>query len=154
MQNLSIEVSVLFLLSCVLTARTFAKYRMRIASMLYSIAFVVVLFVLLFMVDIEFVSKALINIFTEEWYFEVRNDFLEVTGTAYYGFTMLIVVCVTTAVQLFVLFVNAVREVVIYCFSKESVRRRFYKAYSKCAQLVRGLLIYRPINLLYCRMLD
>ena len=154
MQNLSIEVSILFLLSCILTARTFAKYKMRMASVLYSVAFMVVFFVLLFALDIDFVRTSLINIFTEEWYFEIRNAFLEAMSTTYYGFTILGAVCVSTAVQLFLLFVNTVREVVIYCFSKEAVRRKFYKAYSKYAHIVRDLFIPKPINLLYCRMLD
>lgn len=148
------EVSILFLLSCVLTARSFTKYKMQLASIFYSVAFIVVLFVLLFTLDIDIVRRALINIFTEEWYFDVHNAFLDAMSTTYYGLTMLGAVCITTAVQLFILFVNAVREVVIYCFSKEAVRRRFYKAYSKRVQLVRGLFICRPINLLYCRMLD
>ena len=148
------EITVLFLISCVFIARTFVKLNMRVASTAYSVTFIVVLFVLLFTIDIDIVRRATINFFGDETYFDVRQAFYEAMGSAYYGISMLGAVVLTTIVQSVLLILHALRRVVGYLLVKRQVSRKFIKAYLRFAQQVRSLYLPKRINLLYCRMLN
>ena len=149
------ELTVLFMISCVLTARKFEKLKMQLASLAYSVTFIVICFVLLFTVDIDVVSRALLNFFDADLYFDVRAALLDAMAMTYYGVSIVGALIVTTAVQLAVTVIDAARVMVRYCFfAKESLARKFKKAYFRFAQF--GRIVYFPkrINLLYCRMLN
>ena len=150
----TVEMTVLFLFSCVLIARTFVRLDMRAASMAYSVTFIVILFVLLFTLDIDIVRAAMVNACGIDMYTDVREAFYEAMSTAYYGLSMLGAVVLTTVVQLVLLVLNALREVVCYLFVKRQIARKFTKAYVRFAQSVRTLYLPKRINLLYCRMLN
>ena len=148
------ELTVMFLLSCILIARTFVRLDMHAASMAYSITFIVILFVLLFTLDIDIVRTAMVNVFGIDTYTDVRDAFSEAMSKAYYGISMIGAVVLTTAVQLVLLVLHALREMVCYLFVRKQVSHRFTKAYVRFAQSVRTLYLPKRINLLYCRMLN
>lgn len=148
------EMTVLFLFSCVLMARTFVRLDMHAASMAYSITFIVILFVLLFTLDIDIVRTAMVNVCGIDTYTDVREAFFDAMSTGYYGLSMLGALVLTTIVQLILFVLNALREMVRYLFVKKKVVRKFTKAYVRLAQSVRTLYLPKRINLLYCRMLN
>ena len=148
------ELGLLFMISCVLIARKFEKQKMQLASLAYSIAFIVILFVLMFTVDIEIVQRALINVLGRESYFEIHEALLDSIGTAHYGISVAMTMSIAAAVQFAIIVLDAFKTVVCYCFIKRKVAYKFKKAYFRFAQSVRSLYLPRRINLLYCRMLN
>jgi hypothetical protein len=148
------EMTVLFLFSCILMARTFVRLDMHAASMAYSITFIVILFVLLFTLDIDIVRTAMVNVCGIDTYTDVREAFFDAMSTGYYGLSMLGALVLTTIVQLVLFVLNALREMVCYLFVRKQVARKFTKAYVRFAQSVRTLYLPKRINLLYCRMLN
>lgn len=149
------ELSVLFLISCVLIARKFEKQKMQVASLAYSVTFIVIFVILLFTVDIDIVTRAWTNIFGAKVYTDIHEALLEATGQAQYGISLIGAVTLAVAIQLAFMVLDAFRVVVNYCFSsKQAIARKFKKAYSRLAQTGRNLYLPKRINLLYCRMLN
>ena len=149
------ELTVLFMISCVLTARKFEKLKMQLASLAYSVTFIVILFVLLFTVDIDIISRAMLNVLDAELYYDVRTALRDAMGMSYYGISIAGALIFTTALQLAVTVIDALRVVVRCCFfAKKSLARKFKKAYFRFAQFGRTLCLPKRINLLYCRMLN
>ena len=147
-------VSVLFLISCVLTARIFEKRKMRAAAITYSVLFISVLFVLAFAVDIPILARALNNALGTKMYRDLHSAIAEAINTKLYGFSMIGVICVMFIVQSIAAVVEMARAVAVICFKKKALVRKFKKAYFKFARSVRNLYLPKRINLLYCRMLN
>lgn len=146
-------VTVIFLITCILTARVLEKNKMTVASIGYSVMFVMLFSALIFTSDLEPVSIALTNLMGEVPYLQLKEALLYALHSPGYG------ACIITAFLLTLLLQVAVS--VIYTvtsfarFFKKARRAHHFgskKVGSDCEY--RELYVHRPINLLYCRMLN
>ena len=145
--------TVIFLITCVITARIFDQRKMKAAAVAYSVVFIVVLSVLAFTVDYPLISRAMSNIFGINNYNEIHSAICETIQTPVYGFSMIGGIAALFFVQLTASVLEMARAVVS-CFKKEYLVRKFRKAYVSFAQHAHRLILPRRINLLYCRMLN
>ena len=148
------EFNLLFLLTSIVTARFLDKRKMRAASIMYSTMFIIMLFVLLFTVDIDLVRQMMMNAFGSEVYQLVHNAFVDAISTPAYGVYIIGSVILTVAVQVSVTVLAPVSAIVRYLIKKKNILHKFKKAYVRLVHQARSLYIVTPINRLYCRMLN
>lgn len=147
-------VSVVFLISCIITARFLKRRKMKLASALYSILFSVTLVIIMLAVDSKMIGFAFSNILGGSLYSELHRAILRMFAENIYGFSVVTLIALSISVQL---------AIAIYCATKKAVRhfcasvdaeRKFKKVYFRYAPSVRNLYLPKRINLLYCRMLN
>lgn len=146
-------VTILFLISCVITARVLEKKNMRVASVTYSVLFVILLAALLFTVDLELISRALSNMMGAKAYLQVKDALDYVIHSAGYGFCIFIALLLTISVQITLSLICTVVTIVKY-FVKRSLELLTKKDNYRCPFTLRALYRQRYINRLYCRMLN
>lgn len=147
------EITIIFLLSSIVTARLLDKKRMHVASIAYSVMFVIILSVLLFVVDFEFIRRLMINIVDPQTYYKVHFAFMDAINAPFYGLFISGALLLTFVVQLAVTVLYTATVIVFHYLQKNSFTCK-KNAYFKLAQSVRSLYLSNRINLLYCRMLN
>ena len=147
-------ITIIFLLTCVITARIFERKNMRAAAVAYALLFAVVLLLLLFAVDIPIVERALTNAIGAAKYAEIASAIDDAMSSTLYGISMISVIGAVFAVQTLASIIEAARVVAVYCFKKEALIRKFKKVYSGALRYSRELCLPRQINKIYCRMLN
>lgn len=145
--------SILFLISCVFTARFLEKRKMHVASVIYSAVFICLLAVLLLAVDIPIIQTSISNMMGAYKYAQVHDFVVEVINTDEYGLSTITVVAVVFAVQVIAILIQAAKVVVTF-FIKDLSSPEFSKKTITLASPVRVLYLPKRINLLYCRMLN
>lgn len=145
--------TVIFLISCIITARLLEKKRMKVASIAYSVLFVVLLTALFLTVDIAPISQACINIMGNESYLQTREALIYALRSPGYGTCIYIAVFLTFVLQAATALTLAVTEIV-RVLSKEKEICRAGKESSEGYRAFREPDRRKPINLLYCRMLN
>lgn len=145
--------TLIFLISCIITARLLEKKKMRVASVAYSVTFILLLFILLFVTDIEPISRALANMLGANAYGEIKLALIEALRSASYGTCITIAILLTFFLQLAVTVFCAVSTIVRF-FKKWSVTYRSKREKFRIIYPIRNIYIRKPINLLYCRMLN
>ncbi len=147
-------ITIIFLLSCVITARIFERKNMRTAAVAYALLFAVVLLLLLFAVDIPIIERALTNVIGAEKYAEMQSIVDDAMQSSIYGFSMISVIGAVFVVQVVASVVATAKVVAVYCFNKRSLVRKFKKVYGGFVSFARELRLPRRINIFYCRMLN
>ena len=143
----------LFLITCVITARFFEKHKMKTAAVLYSVMFITVLSLLFFVVDVPLIKLAMNNLFGEAFYKAVNRSLSEAMSSSFCGINSVWAIALAFAVQLALILVQTTKKVV-RCLIGKTQGIKFYKTYSKPIPPHCGLCISKKINLLYCRMLN
>lgn len=146
-------ITVIFLVSCIITAQLLEKHKLRVASIAYSVFFVVLLAALLFTVDLELISRALSNMLGAKAYLQVKDALDYAIHSAGYGFCIFIALLLTISVQITLSLICAVATIVKY-FVKRSLKLLTKKDNYSCPFTLRALYRQRYINRLYCRMLN
>lgn len=145
--------TVIFLISCIITARILDKYKMHVASVGYSVMFIILFFALLFTVDIEPIRIAFSNVMGEAPYLEVKEALLYALRSPGFGTCIVIALLLTAFLQIAVSVIFAVTAII--SLLKKGKKIYFIKKDEhSCSCLMRALYINRSINLLYCRMLN
>lgn len=146
--------NLLFLLSSIVTARILDKKKMRVASVAYSVMFIVMLAVLLFTVDVDVIRSMMIQLCGKTCYFNVHFTFVDAIHTPLYGAFIIGALVLTFVVQLAAT-VFCVAKEIVYHFSKQNSRyQKAKKARPVFVHSVHDLFLSPNINLLYCRMLN
>ena len=145
--------SILFLISCIITARFFEKRKMRVAAVLYAILFAVVLSLLLFVLDFSITSTALTNILGAKSYRVLHDFLLDVLHTGFYGISVLSVIGLSVAVQVAVILLETTKQVLRYLVN-HTYKRKFKTVRIRLASFVRQPFYSQKINLRFCRMLN
>ena len=148
------ELSVLFLLTSIATARFLDKRKMQVASALYSAMFIIMMFVLLFTVDIEPVCRMMTYVFGNENYADFREVLKDAIADSRYGVYIVGAIILTIAVQVSVTVMAPVRAIIRYFSQKKTVLHKFKKVYERLVYPVPSLYISEKFTLLYCRMLN
>ena len=145
--------SVLFLISCIFTARFLEKRKMHVASVMYSAVFAGILIVLLLAVDIPIIQTAFSNMMGAREYAQAHEFVRDVVSTDEYGISTITVMVVVFVVQIITTLIQAAKAVVTLLIRK-TTPAKFKKRKLSLASPVRTLYLPRQINLLYCRMLN
>ncbi len=148
------EIVIIFLLSCILTARYLDKKKMQAASVLYSVLFIITFTFSLFAIDYEIIKESMINIFGEPFYGELRRSVLGILNTDCFGINLTTVFVAACILQTVIVIIGLTKRVVSYFIVEKKPSREFYKAYFRFVLLVRNLYLPKRINLLYCRLLN
>lgn len=145
--------TVIFLISCIITARLLEKKRMKVASIAYSVMFIVLLTALLLTVDFAPVSQAFTNIMGEETYLQTKEAFIYALHSPGYGTCIYIALFLTFILQAATALTLAVTGLVrVLSAGKAAYRHKKEKRES--SYLPRELYLKKRINLMYCRMLN
>lgn len=145
--------TVLFLISCVITARIFDKKRMSAATIAYSVMFVVLLTALLLTVDFGPINQAFTNIMGEEAYLQTKEAFICALDSAGYGTCIYIALFLTFILQVATAMTLAVTGLVrVLSKRKEIYRSKREKRES--SYFPRERYLKKRIHLMYCRMLN
>lgn len=145
--------SVVFLISCIITARVFDKRKMHVASVLYTTLFVLMSVALVFVTDIEPVRNFFADALGAHAYSVIRSVLLSAIHSSTYGTAIAIAIILTAVLQL-VTTVVCVVSTIIGFFKKSGIQTLAKKMEDRLAYPIRALLLARQINLLYCRMLN
>lgn len=145
--------TILYLIFCIITARMLDKKQMRVATVLYSVMFVLLLPLILFSIDIEAVRQALSNVMGEHAYLEVSSLFHDVLNSSGYGICIAIALVTSFVLQLVVSLFWAVETLVNY-IKERSVYYLSKKKRVEIPCLARNIYISKRIYILYCRMLN
>lgn len=145
--------TVIFLITCIITARVLEKKKMRAASIAYSVLFVIFLVALLFVTDLKPLQTALINTVGVKIYFSVRFSLLEAINATGYGMIIAGAILFTIALQLFATVVCVVDKLV-EIFKKSSFQYKSRRDIFKRILFTHEVFLAKRINLLYCRMLN
>ena len=148
------EITVIFLISCIITARYLDKKRMQAASVLYSVLFIITFVFSLFAIDYGIVKEGMINIFGEQFYGELRHSVLGILNTEFLGINNTILFTAACILQTVIVIIGLTKRVVSYFIIERKPASEFYKAYFRFVLLVRNLYLPKRINLLYCRLLN
>lgn len=146
--------SVIFLISCVITARFLKSKKLKPASALYALLFSVTLALITLAVDSKIIGFAFSNILGESLYNELHRAILRMFAANFYGVSMVTLIAVSFAVPLAFVIFGATKNAVRRFFASVGAERRFKKVYFRYAPSVRNLYLPKRINLLYCRMLN
>lgn len=146
--------SVIFLLSCIITARFLKSRKMKLASALYALLFSVTLVIIMLAVDSKIIGFSFSNIFGESLYNELHRMILRMFAENIYGFSVVTLIAISISVQLAITIYCATKKAVRHFFASVSAERKFKKVYFRYARSVRNLYLPKRINLLYCRMLN
>lgn len=134
-------------------ARMLDKKKMRVASVVYSVAFVLLLTALLLTVDIEPIRHAFIKLIGVNAYLNINLAFNEALHSAGYGTCIGIALALTFILQLSLTVFCAVSTIVRF-FKKWNEAQVSKRDKFRITHPIRNIYIRRPINLLYCRMLN
>ena len=148
------EITVIFLLSCIITARYLEKKKMQAASVLYSVLFIITFTFSLFAIDYNVIQNGLINIFGEQFYGELRRSVLGILSIECFGISLKLFFVSACILQTAIVIIGLTKRVVSYFIVEKKPSREFYKAYFRFVLLVRNLYLPKRINLLYCRLLN
>jgi len=145
--------SVLFLLSCVMTARFLERQKMRIANVLYSVLFASTLCVLAFVFDFPWLKGLMSYLLGESAYNELHIIALRVVSQTVYGVSVMTMISVIFSVQLGIAIYTATKKIVHKLTHREPARKlsRVYSIKKIDAPSFHPVL---RINQLYCRMLN
>lgn len=146
--------NVLFLLSSIVTARIFEKKKMRVASVAYSVLFIVMLAVLLFTVDVDAIRSTMIWLCGKTSYFNAHFAFMDAIRMPLYGAFIMGALVLTLVVQLAAAVFCAAKEIVYHFFKQNTHFQKTKKARRTIVHPVHDLFLIPNINLLYCRMLN
>lgn len=146
-------VTILFLISCVITARLLDKKKMRVASIAYSVLFVVLLTALLLTSDLELISRALSKIMGTKAYLLTKDALLYAFHSAGYGFCIFIALSFTFFLQISLSLIYAV-VTIVKLFKKGNVALLSKKENYRRLYTPQALYLNQDINRLYCRMLN
>lgn len=145
--------TVILLISCILTARLLEKKKMRVASVMYSAVFIVLLVAVLLAVEVETIGFAISNIIGEDAYLQAHEVLLNAINSEGYGTCIYIALLFTLFLQITTFFVHTVYEIV--WFDRSESAAYFPKKYvAKHSFKPRVLYLTRRINLLNCLMLN
>lgn len=146
-------ITIIFLVSCIITARMLEKKKIHVASVAYSVLFVVLFAALFLTVEFEPVSYALTRFMGAESYLQTKQTLLYALSSAGYGTCIISALLLTFVLQVSLAVALAVKGLVrILSGKKEAYLSK--KDKFETAQLIRGLFIQKRINLIYCRMLN
>lgn len=146
-------ITVIFLISCVISARLLEKKKMRVASIAYSVLFIVFFAALLLTSDVEAINRTLSAIMGAQTYQLTRNALFYAYHSAGYGTCILIALFFTLMLQLALPIICAVARIVkLFGRGKVALISKKDKYRRSCRP--RALYLQRHINLLYCRMLN
>lgn len=146
-------ITVLFLISCVITARMLEKKKMHAASVAYTVLFVVLLAALFLTVDFEPINRALTNVMGAKTYLQTQNALLYALRSDGYGTCIISALLLTFIIQLALPVAFAVTGLVRILFKKQETKQSKKDKY-RSSRLLNELYLKRYINLLYCRMLN
>ena len=146
--------TLIFLLSSIVTASILDKKKMRVASVAYIVMIVVMFVVLLLMLDVEPIRELMIKILGEWGYNATHEAFMDAISTPQYGVYTIAAIVLTFIVQGALLTLCPIHAIVHYFSQKKSVYQKFKKNYIKTVYEVYTLNISKPINLMYCRILN
>lgn len=145
--------SVMFLISCIVTARVFEKRKMHVASVLYTTLFILLLAALAFVTDIEPIRNSLANALGEYAYTVIRSVLFSAIRSSTYGIAIAAAIVLTAVLQL-VTTVACVVSTIIGFFKRSGISDLAKKLRDRLAYAMRTLFLMKRINLLYCRMLN
>lgn len=147
------ELAVIFIISCVISARILEKNKMRAASIAYSVMFVILLSALLFTVDFEPINHAFSRVIGMARYLEVREALLYAMQTPGYGTCIAAALLVTLLLQLLISAAYAV-SVIANALKQEKGVYLSKKDKRKTISYTKKIYLRKQINLMYCRMLN
>lgn len=145
--------TVIFLISCVVTARLLDKKNMQIASIAYAVMIAVILFALAFICDVPFIGDVMSEIFGRYNYFSIQYLLREAIDAPVYSVFIVSAIAFTFAVQIAVTIFCFV-DTITHLFKDRAYYYKKRKDFFKLRPLVSIAKIIRKINLLYCRMLN
>ena len=145
--------TVLFLITCVMTARLLEKKKMYVASVMYSVMFVILLTALLFTSDIELVNRSLSNLIGIKTFLQTKEILLYAFESAGYGLCILIALLFTFILQFSLSVICTVVTIVRFLKKGREVILTKKEKYGYL-YIPRAFYVHKPINLLYCRMLN
>ena len=148
------EIVIIFLLSCIVTARYLDKKKMQAASVLYSVLFIITFTCSLFAIDYDIIKEGMMKIFGEQLYGELRQSVLGILNTELFGINLTTFFVAACILQTVIVVIGLTKRVVSYFIVEKKPSRDFYKAYFRFVLLVRNLHLPKRINLLYCRLLN
>ena len=143
-------ITIIFLISCISTARILEKKKMNVAAAAYSVLFVVIFSALLLTADSELIGNALSNIMGVKSYMLTRDALIYVLHSAGYGACIYAALFVTLIFQVAALLAITV----VTLFRKRTATIISKKDNYRCPHTPRALYLNNSINLLYCRMLN
>ena len=146
-------ITLIFLISCIITARLFEKKHMRVASVAYSVLFVFLLVALLLTSDYEPISNAWSRIMGENVYLQAKDALLYAIHSAGYGTCIIFALLLTLILQLLLVLTLAVTGIVRILISKNKSYQSKKENYVSLYTLYK-LFIQIDFNLIYCRMLN
>ena len=145
---------IIFLISSLFTAGLLDKKRMRTASVAYLVMCVFMVFVLLFLVDVDFIRGAMIQAFGKKTYFEVHFTLVDAIRAPQYGVFIAGAILLTLVLQIAVTVICTVRAIVYCCLKKNTLFQKSKNAKTGRVHILRSLYRTLKINLLLCRMLN
>ena len=146
--------SVIFLLTSIVTARLLEKKKMRVASVAYTVMFIIMALVLLFTADAESIRNIMLRVVGSRWYFDIRHTFLDAIRAPLYGVYMMSAILLTFAIQLSVTVIFTAKAVVYHLTKHRAFEYTIKKVHNRLLHEVCSLKMSRNVNLLYCRMLN
>ena len=146
------QIGLMFLLTCVVTARLMEKKKMTVAASLYTVVFVALLTVVLLTSDNTFITTAMQNLLGS-MYLPAADFAAGVMGASFFGINLLGLLTLVFVVQLALTVITVTTAVVEY-LGKKSPERKFNRVHITRVSHALFLPISRKYNLLYCRMLD
>ena len=146
--------TVLFLISCVVTARLLDKKNMRVASVSYAVMFAVLTVVLLFTVDAEPIRDLMVRLVGRNAYVNAHFAFREAINSSIYGIYIVSALTLTFILQLFVTVFYTAKTIVTYYFKKNSFSENKKKVNPGRVGDTRRLYLSQKINKIFCRMLN
>lgn len=150
------QTSILFLVTCIISARLLERRRMRVAAVFYSVMFITVFSYLLLATELGILRVALTNLLGAQTYELMHNVALDAMNESYFGVTIAGILFLTIGVQVALAVLEAASAAVrcIRAFARRRRGYKFRKAYFKLASSVRKLVVHKRINLIYCRLLN
>lgn len=145
--------TIIFLISCFVTARLLYKKNMLVASVAYAITIAVILLVLAFICDVPFIGDVLSKIFGRYNYFSIQYLLREAIKTQGYSVFIVTAIAFTFVLQLAVT-VFCVVDTITHLFKKRAYEYKKRTVVFKARFFKSKTRITRNINLLYCRMLN
>lgn len=145
--------TVIFLISCIITARLLEKKNMRVATVAYSVMFIILLYVLLLVIDFAPTNQAFTKLLGEEVYLETKEALLYALNSQGYGTCICFALFLTLFLQLTTALTIAVTGILhLLTGKKEGFFQKREKQLSP--RKPREVCLNNHINLLYCRMLN
>lgn len=145
--------TVIFLITCIVTARLLEKKKMRVASIAYSVMFIIFLSALVFVSDFSFIRDILTDVFGTYAYYSARYIVIEAVDAPGYSIIISVALVLTVVFQIAATVYCFVDTIVSYLKKKHHDHKKWKEALKRTLPAYDAIITKR-INILYCRMLN